>query len=257
MNKPIPVLIDFDGVIKIGNNPAPGVKELFRFVEKKNIPAHIISNSTLRTGEEVHKFFNDKRIDTNIKAMTAADAAISYTKANYESAAVFCTESIKNLFKDILDFDKPEAVVVGDLGEEWNYENLNKIFRYVYNGADLVAMQMNKFWAPKGDLCLDAGAFIAAIEYATGKKSVLIGKPSPIYFQSALKKLGVKENSGFIMLGDDIETDIHAAQQIGGKGILIYTGKTTKQAAKQSGIKPDYEADNLIEVINIFQKINY
>ncbi len=256
MKKPVPILIDFDGVIKTGNTPAPGIEEFFSFMEGNNIPAYIISNSTLRTGDEVHQFFAESGIKTTIKAMTAADAAISYVKANYKSAAVFCTESIKTLFKDIIDFDKPEAVVVGDLGEEWNYENLNKIFRYVHNGADLVAMQMNKFWAPKGNLCLDAGAFITAIEYAAGKKSVLIGKPSPIYFRSALKELGVKADSRFIMLGDDIETDILAAQQIGGKGILIYSGKTTRQAAKQSGIKPDYEADNLIEAINILQKIN-
>jgi ribonucleotide monophosphatase NagD (HAD superfamily) len=114
-----------------------------------------------------------------------------------------------------------------------------------HNDADFIAMQKNKFWKPDGKtLCLDAGSFITAIEYATGKEALLIGKPSPIYFRTALKEIRSKishqkkmalekalsfgEGLGeaFYMLGDDLETDINAAQALkGGKGILIYTGK--------------------------------
>ncbi len=130
---------------------------------------------------------------------------------------MYSIESIKKIFADLLVDENPEAVIVGDLVDGWSYDILNEIFRDVYSGADLIAMQKNKFWKPDGKtLCLDAGSFIKAIEYATSKEALLIGKPSPIYFKAALKILG-EENSDFLMLGDDLETDIVGAQNDRGK----------------------------------------
>jgi len=83
---------------------------------------------------------------------------------------------------------------------------------------------------------------------------LLIGKPSPIYFKTALKILG-NENSSFYMLGDDLETDVNAAQKIGGKGILVYTGKTKFPLPADIKMKPDYEAKNLKEVITILKPL--
>jgi len=120
--------------------------------------------------------------------------------------------------------------------------------------VEFVAMHKNKFWYPEGRLSLDAEAFINAIEYASGKTATLIGKPSPIYFQSALNLLGFPKGSDFIMIGDDIDTDIVGAQQAGGKGILVYIGKTYYPLSDDSKIKPDYEAQNLTEIIEIIKK---
>lgn len=286
---PIPLLIDFDGVLKLGDKPAPDIKEFLNFINKKNIPAFVISNSTLKTSADIKDFFEKNNFEFNIPSMTASDAALKYVSENYRRVKVYCTDKIKNLFKEYLVEENPEAVVIGDLADEWSYEILNEIFRDVYNGADLIAMQKNKFWKPDGKtLCLDAGSFITAIEYATGKEGILIGKPSPIYFRtilayfhetkpghaeiiSASKKSRQKIpkqdlpdgsqvlndfQASFFMLGDDLETDINSAQKIGGKGILIYTGKTKYPLPADIKMKPDYEANNLTEVINILEKIS-
>lgn len=255
-NQKIPLLIDFDGVLKIGDKPAEDASEFLNYLKQNNIPSYILSNSTLRTSKDLLKFLSDNKIDYGIPALTAVDAALNYVKKNYKKISVYCRESIKTVFKDLETDDDPDAVVVGDLGENWNYKTMNEIFRKVHSGADLIAMQKNKFWKPWGDkLFMDAGAFITAIEYATEKKSILIGKPSPLFFQSALNEMGYKNNNPFIMIGDDIVTDINAAQNIGGKGILVYTGKTKYPLTNDSIPKPNYEAKNLTEVINILEKI--
>ena len=57
------------------------------------------------------------------------------------------------------------------------------------------------------------------------------------------------------MIGDDIDSDIVGAQQAGGKGILIYTGKTNYPLRDDTKIKPDFEAQNLTEVIEIIKKL--
>lgn len=254
MNTKIPVLIDFDGVIKLGNKIAGDAEEFFSFLKENEIPFFLISNSTLRTSEEMLEFVQKNGIRADIPAMTAVDATLSYVRDNYKKVSVYCRDHIKPLFAEFDENDDPEAVVLGDIAEKWTYETMNKIFRKVWNGADIIAMHKNRYWEPDGKtLTMDAGAFITAIEYAASKEAIVIGKPSPIYFQTALKQLGFKPDSEFFMIGDDVESDIEAAQKIGGKGILVYTGKT-EYPLKDDTINPDFEAMNLNEILRIIKK---
>ena len=272
--KSIPLLIDFDGVIRLGNKPAPDTAEFFNFIKKENIPAFVISNSTLKTSEEIKDFFESFDIPFELPAMTAAEITLKYVSDNYKRIKVYCTEHIKKLFNEFIVEVNPEAVVVGDLEDKWSYDILNEIFREVYAGADFITMQKNKFWKPDGNaLCLDAGSFVSAIEYASSKKALLIGKPSTIYFQTVLKiahpqtpsqregifkdalSFGEGLGEAFYMLGDDLETDIIGAQKAGGKGILIYTGKTPYPLDKNSDVKPDYEVKNLSEAIKLLSSL--
>jgi HAD superfamily hydrolase (TIGR01458 family) len=249
----LPILIDFDGVVKLGNKPAPDANEFLKFLKENNIPSCIISNSTLRTGDLIKEFFSSHGIELTIPALTAFDATLVYVKKKYKRVQVYCRDYLLHHFKEMIDEENPEAIVVGDIEDRWNFQIVNDIFKKVFNGAELIAMHKNKYWSPHGELLIDAGAFVKAIEYSSGKEAALIGKPSPIYFQSALEKLGYTASSKFIMIGDDIETDIAGAQSCGGKGILIYTGKT-KYPLKDIKIKPDFEAINLFEVREILKK---
>jgi HAD superfamily hydrolase (TIGR01458 family) len=252
--KKLPILIDFDGVIRLGKDPATDTNDFFEFITDKNLDAYIISNSTLRTGKDIAKYLDDNNLKPEIPAMTAADATVHYVKEHYKKVSVYCVNNIKQLFTEYIDDENPEAVVIGDNGDNWNFQLMNDIFQKVYDGAEIVAMHMNRYWYPHGgELSLDAGAFIKAIEYGSGKHAALIGKPSAIYFHSALQMLGLPSNSEFLMIGDDIESDIIGAQKAGGKGLLIYTGKTKYPLNKGINLKPDYEAQNLTEVIDIIK----
>jgi len=256
MSEKIPaLLIDFDGVLKIGDEPASDAGDFLKFIQETKIPSIVLSNSSLKTGHDIIEFLKTSSIDYNISAVTAADAAYNYIEVNYKSVSVYCTDSIKKIFRRYINDENPEAVIIGDLGDRWDYAVMNEIFKKVLAGADIIAMHKNKFWKPDGkNISLDAGPFISAIEYASSKEAVLIGKPSKLYFKSALDKLGIKPGEEFIMIGDDIENDIYAVREIGGKGILIYTGKT-KFPLNQNIKKPDYEAFNLTEAISILNKI--
>jgi ribonucleotide monophosphatase NagD (HAD superfamily) len=85
-----------------------------------------------------------------------------------------------------------EAVIVGDLGDEFTYARLNTIFRQLAEGAELVALQRNRVWQREDGLVLDAGPFVVALEYAVGRKAAVTGKPSPAFFDTALAELGVQ-----------------------------------------------------------------
>lgn len=253
-NRTIPLLIDFDGVINIYGNPAPDARDFLNFISMYNIPSFILSNSTLKNGKEISEILIKNNLPNEIPIMTAADAAVKYVQNHYQRVAVYCVEKVKKEFENYIDTDNPQAVIVGDMGDGWSIDIINEIFLKVFNGADLIAMHMNKYWEPhKNKFVLDAGSFISAIEYAVSKKAVLIGKPSPIFFQTALELLGFKKDSSFIMIGDDIESDLMPVNKMGGKSILILTGKT-KSLPKGEFI-PDHIANDLTEVIGILKSI--
>jgi HAD superfamily hydrolase (TIGR01458 family) len=256
MNKNIPILIDFDGVIRLGNELAADAAGFLNFLHEEKLPFFIIANSTRDTSEDLKNILTNNGIIFPVNAMTTVDATIEYLREKNLSASVYCVDNIRPRFEEFVNNQHTQAVVVGDLGSGWSYEIMNEIFKKVFNGAEIIAMQKNKFWKPEGvDLALDAGAFIKAIEYASGKESILIGKPSPIYYNTALKMLEFPAGSPFIMIGDDLENDIKAAQEIGGKGILVYTGKTIFPLLPDSKIRPDYESKNLTDIIEILKDI--
>ena len=223
----LPVLVDIDGVLKLGAHPAPGLNNFLSFLNKEKIDFCLVSNTTLSTSSDQKKFFLKNNIEPGFPILTASEATLSYINKHYNKAAVYSTQKIKSLFKELIAGEQPDVVVIGDMGKEWNYEILTEIFRKVKEGADIVAMQKNRFWStPEDGLLLDVGPFVKAIEYAADKEAVLIGKPSKVYFDSALNLVNSSIDKPFVMIGDDIETDIGAAQNYGGTGILMYTGKT-------------------------------
>jgi HAD superfamily hydrolase (TIGR01458 family) len=136
-------------------------------------------------------------------------------------------------------------VVVGDLGTGWDFATLNRAFRLLQSdpAAELVALGMTRFWQAGDGLRLDAGPYVAALEYATGRKALVLGKPAAAFFHAATRKLGVTP-ADTVMIGDDIVTDIGGAQQAGLKGVLVKTGKF-RPGDLESGTKPDAVLDSI------------
>ncbi len=251
------LLIDLDGVLRLGNRPAPYLKEFLKFISEKNIQACILSNSSLYSSEKIKKFFIEHSIELNLPIITTVDTALNFVERNYKNVAVYTSDEVKKLFSDFLNYSNPEAVLIGDIGNKWNYEIMQEIFTFLKNGAKLIAMHKNRYWnKPDVGLQLDAGTFIHGLEYAASVDSILIGKPSELYFQSALTKLGMKKNSNFVMLGDDLDTDIKGAKNLGAETIIILTGKTIKPYPDKYKSYIDYEASNLLDVIDILESFN-
>ena len=147
-----------------------------------------------------------------------------------------------------------DAVIVGDLGDRWNYDELNRAFRLVMNGAELIALQKNRFWQRGGGLALDAGPFVAALEYATGRRATVVGKPSPDFFAEVLRGLGVDAEHA-VMVGDDVETDIGGAMANGLAGVLVRTGKYREDLVRASVIEPTATVDSIADVPAVIARL--
>lgn len=142
----------------------------------------------------------------------------------------------------------PEAVLVGDVGERWSHRLLNEAFRYVMDGARLLAVQRGRYWLGPTGLEVDAGAYVAALEHASSQSAVVCGKPNVEFFQAATADLmqGVPlERRSIAMVGDDLGSDIEGAQQAGLQGWLVRTGKYRRDILESSAIVPDRVIDSV------------
>jgi HAD superfamily hydrolase (TIGR01458 family) len=139
---------------------------------------------------------------------------------------------------------QPEAILVGDLGDRWTYALMQEAFEYLMGGADFIALSRDRYWLHEGRLALDAGPFVAGLEYATNKVATVAGKPSPLFYHTALESLGTSR-SETAMVGDDLWSDVEGAQRAGLQGWLVRTGKYQESALHGSGIRPDRILDSI------------
>jgi HAD superfamily hydrolase (TIGR01458 family) len=154
---------------------------------------------------------------------------------------------------DFEDFDiteeEPDAVLVGDLGSGFTFERLNGAFRSLRAGARLVAIHRNRFWLPEEGPTLDAGPFVAALEYASRSEATLVGKPAPAFFDAASSLLGVPRD-GLAVVGDDPETDMRGGRAAGLHTIQVRTGKFDEELLMElpRAERPDSVVDSLADV---------
>jgi HAD superfamily hydrolase (TIGR01458 family) len=132
-----------------------------------------------------------------------------------------------------------DVVLVGGAGPEFSYQALNQAFGHLRAGARLVAMYRGMYWRTRDGLQLDSGAFVAGLEQAAGVEAEVVGKPAAAFFASALAHLGAGA-AGTLMVGDDIETDVLAAQRQGLTGVLVKTGKYMPSTHRDASGTPDH-----------------
>jgi HAD superfamily hydrolase (TIGR01458 family) len=139
----------------------------------------------------------------------------------------------------------PDAILVGDLGSQWSYALMQEAFDYLMNGAAFIAFSRDRYWLRDGKLALDAGPFVAGLEFACGKSARVAGKPSDDFFQAALRSLGTIPSKNVVMVGDDLWSDVQGAQNAGLQGWLVRTGKYRPGGVAESGIRPDRILDSI------------
>lgn len=152
-------------------------------------------------------------------------------------------------------FDLPsvgeEAVVIGDAGEFFTYDLLNRAYRKIINGAAFLALAKNRnFLDRDGELSLDVGAFVEGLEYASARQAIVLGKPAPMFFKLAVEGLGCAAKD-VVMIGDDAEADVGGAMAAGLMGVLVRTGKYRAGQETSLAAPPTAVAENLREAVDM------
>ena len=264
-------VLDADGVLLFKGAPIDGSAAAIEELRRRHIPYRVVTNYSSAHRSSLAAAFG-KATGLNVdgaEIITAASAAAGHTQRHHPGAPilVLAAPDARREWagQDVVSPDEAEArvepvaaVVIGDAGDDLSFRNLDIAFRQLHAGAEFVAMHRNPWWmTPKG-FTLDAGAAVAGLEFALGRKAVICGKPSRVVFHQALDELraevagsgGPRLRAGEVMMvGDDPRADIAAARRVGLRGVLVLSGKTSAEEALAAGVPPSEISPSLSHLV--------
>ena len=237
------LLIDIDGVLYVGDHPVPGAREAIARLDDAGYRYRFLSNTTRKCRKTIAARLNKMgfAIDQD-RLFTPAIAAVRYLhERGVRSCHLLTTGDVNRDFEEagIQHEDDAACLVIGDAGDEFTYGRMNRVFRLTLWNAGFVALERDRYWMGADGLMLGAGPFVAALEYATGKEAILVGKPSPSFFMLALQDMDARPEES-VMVGDDIATDIKGAKTFGLRAVLVKTGKYRPETLAAADVRPDF-----------------
>lgn len=254
MSRVTAFLLDLDGTCYGEAGAVPGAVEAIAALRRRGVPLRFVTNTTRRSrrllAERLAGYGFTVRPQEIVTTVMAA-VALLQEKGVRRVAALVAASALEDLAAFDLSSERPEVVLVGDLGNAWTFDRLNRAFHHLMDGADLVCLQRDRYWQQGDALALDAGPFVAALEYATGKTATVTGKPSQGFYGAALASLraeGVTGPEGVVMVGDDLWGDIEGAHGAGLEAWLVRTGKFREEVYARSGIVADRVITSVAEL---------
>jgi 4-nitrophenyl phosphatase len=258
------LLIDGDGVLWHGNQPAPGLNQFFNVINQHQIKwALVTNNATAPVDDYVAKFKSFGVEASRESIFTSAIATAAYLRQRLEagqSVYVVGERGIKEALAEagfvVHDgTDRPErvAVVVVGLDRQLTYRKLEIATWLIRDGATFIATNPDRTIPTPYGLSPGAGSVIAAVIAATDQQPVFIGKPRPAIFEVALAYFKTDADST-AMIGDRLDTDILGAKQLGLKTILTLGGVTQREDLAVSEVQPDLVAEGIGDLAEQFEK---
>ena len=250
MSAPDGILFDLDGTVYQEGRAIPGAAEALETLRHRGLPFRFTTNTTRRPRAALAARLREMGIPARPEEILSAPAAAArwLRDRGVRRAQLLLAEATFEEFSGLEIVDRaPEVVVVGDLGEGWTFPVLNRAFRNLMDGAELLAIQRNRYWHTDGGLSLDAGPFVAALEHGSGKTATLVGKPSQAFFEAAARELGLPPER-IAVVGDDLESDVAGARAAGMLGVAVRTGKYRPQDEERARQAADVVLDSIAEV---------
>jgi HAD superfamily hydrolase (TIGR01458 family) len=249
------ILFDLDGVFYVGDQILPGTLETLAWVRDQSIPHLFLTNTSSRPRSALVEKLGRLGIHiTQDQLFTPAVAALRWVSQHTRGrVTLFVPQATQTEFAELHCISEPnngqvDAIVIGDLGEAWDFATLNRAFRLLMHQPPpaLIALGMTRYWRAPDGLRLDTAPFVVALQHASGVTPTVLGKPAKGFFDAALSMLGCAAADS-IMVGDDIRGDIGGAQAAGIRGILVRTGKF-QPADLELGIQPAAVISSIAEL---------
>jgi HAD superfamily hydrolase (TIGR01458 family) len=238
------ILLDVDGVLHVSGEAISGGADAVRRLRRAGHRLRFVTNNTTRSRGQLAEELRAMGLDLDDEELQTTPRAAARALAGKRVLALTMHAIVGELDGVELVGEDAEAVLVGGADETpetnlvFSYMNLARAFHELEAGATLYCLHRNRWWQTKHGPLLDAGAFVAGLEYAADTEAIVLGKPSTAYFEAALAALDADANMTW-MIGDDIEADIAGAQAHGMKTVLVRTGKFRPDAVERGNVRPD------------------
>ncbi|XP_068608800.1 haloacid dehalogenase-like hydrolase domain-containing protein 2 [Brachionichthys hirsutus] len=218
------VLVDLSGTLHVEDTAVPGAQDALNRLRQAPVAVKFVTNTTKESKNKLMERL--QRLDFTLQEteiFTSLSAARSLLEQRQHRPLLLVDDGALEDFTGI-DTSEPNAVVVGLAPDRFNYRTLNEAFRLILDGAPLIAIHKARYYKQEDGLALGPGPFVTGLEFATGCKATIVGKPEKTFFIQALSDLGCSPDEA-VMIGDDARDDVGGAQNAGMLGILVRTGK--------------------------------
>ncbi len=237
------VFFDLDGVFYVGDALVPGGNETIASLRDRGLTLRFVTNTTRVSREGLHRRLRSLGLSIEPhEVLSALSAGVLHVSARSgDRVRLVVADDVQSEFAGAIvatPRSPADVVVIGDIGGSWTYDLINELFRTVLDGAEVVALHKGRYWQEPDGPRIDIGAFVAALEYATGTRALVLGKPSEDFFRLALADAGVEATEA-VMVGDDVVSDVGGAQAAGMRGVLVRTGKFRPGDATEACVTPD------------------
>ena len=248
------ILLDIDGVLHVSGEPITGAPEAVRALRAEGHRLRFVTNNTTRSRARLAADLQAIGIELDEEEVSTTPLAAARLLEGLRVLALTMSAVHEDLAQHVtLVEEGADAVLVGGADETdetarvFAYANLNRAYAELSGGARLVCLHKNRWWQTSKGPLLDAGAFVAGLEYAAETLAEIVGKPTPAYFEAALAALEADPGEA-IMVGDDLETDIGGAKRLGMKGVLVRTGKFRASSLQEADPQPDAVIDSIADL---------
>jgi HAD superfamily hydrolase (TIGR01458 family) len=238
------ILLDVDGVLHVSGEPIPGAVDAVRRLRAAGHRIRFVTNSTTTSRAQLGNQLRSIGFGVEDGELQTTGGVAASVLAGKRVLALTMPGILDDLEGIQLIGINADAVLIGgcDEGDEtgriFSYLNLNRAFLELQAGAELLCLHQNRWWQTADGPRLDAGAFVAGLEYAADVEATVLGKPSPRYFGAALEALDADPELAW-MVGDDLDGDVLGAQRFGLKTVLVRTGKFRPDELEDAGVIPD------------------
>jgi HAD superfamily hydrolase (TIGR01458 family) len=244
------ILLDVDGVLHVSGHPILGGAKAIARLREAGHRLRFVTNNTTHSRRALADEIRSFGVELDNDELQTTPLAAAHALVGKRVLALTMPAITEDLAGIELVGEGADAVLLGgaDEGYETNrvfsYYNLARAFAELQEGAELYCLHKNRWWQTSRGALLDAGAFVAGLEYAADTEATVLGKPSAAYFAAALDALEYEPENTW-MVGDDVDADVGGASAFGLRSVLVRTGKFREEALEEATVKPDGVIDSI------------
>ena len=246
-------LTDMDGVLVHEGHALPGAGDVIKQWQAAGQRFLVLTNNSIYTPRDLSARLRAGGLNVpedRIWTSALATASFLHSQNPNGSAYVLGESGLTQALHDVGYTQtemNPDYVVLGET-RNFNFENLTKAVRLINGGARFIATNPDPT-GPSAEGVLPAtGSVAALITKATGKHPYIVGKPNPMMFRSAMRKIGAhSESTG--MIGDRMDTDVVAGIEAGLHTVLVLTGIADQREIEKYPFRPTEILDSVQDLV--------
>jgi len=245
-----------DGVLVHEGRALPGAAALIKQWQDAGTPFLVLTNNSIYTPRDLSARLQATGLDVpEDRIWTSALATANFLKSQNPNGTAYVlgeagmTTALHDIGYVMTD-QNPDYVVLGET-RNFNFESLTRAIRLINNGSRFIATNPDAT-GPSAEGVLPAtGSVAALITKATGKDPYIVGKPNPMMFRSAMRKIGAhSESTG--MIGDRMDTDVVAGIEAGLHTVLVLTGISDQSEIEKYPFRPNEILNSVADLVEEF-----